>query len=191
MLNAPLASDELLEALALSPSGKSSGADRLSVEVYKKYADLLIPHLKAVFTDALKLGRLLPSMNEAVVILLIKPDKGYLLPDSHWPILLLTSDVKLLARVLATYLVKVISKIVHRNQSGFIPSRSMALNIRRLFLILKVPVDNPGNRAILSLITVKAFDSVELSYLWEVLAWHLFYQMGTAVIFSPMAKLGN
>lgn len=106
------------------------------------------------------------------------------------PILLLTTDVKLLARVLATRLAKVIHKIVHKDQSGFIPSRSTALNIRRLFLNLQLPVDNQSNRVILTLDTAKAFDRVEWPYLWEVpscfglrdtfIAWVKLYAAPTA-----------
>lgn len=54
MLNTPLTRDELLEALALSPSGKSPGADGIPVEVYKRYADHRIPRLKIIFNDAME-----------------------------------------------------------------------------------------------------------------------------------------
>lgn len=62
------------------------------------------------------------SINEAVIVLLLKPGKDDHSPDSYRPISLLTTDVKLLARVLATRLAKVFHKIVNKNQSGFIPS---------------------------------------------------------------------
>lgn len=75
--------------------------------------------------------------------------------------------MKLLAKVLAIRLTKVISKIVHIDQSGFIPNRSTAVNLRHLFLNLQVPSENVGNRAILSLDAAKAFDSIEWDYLWH------------------------
>lgn len=117
----------------LSPPGKSPRADGLPAEVYKRYAEILLPCLKSVFVDALEQGCLPPSMNEAVVILLLKPGKDGPSPDSYRPISLLTADVKLLARVLATRLAKVIPKIIHEDQFGFIPARSTAFNIRCLF----------------------------------------------------------
>lgn len=82
---------------------------------------------------------------------------------------MLTLDIKILARILATRLAKVISRLVHTEQSGFIPSRSTALIIRSLFLNIQVPVENTGNRAILSLNAAKAFDRMECKYLWAVL----------------------
>lgn len=55
MLNATLTSDELLDALALSPPGKAPGADGLPPEVYKRYTEVLLPHLKSVYSDSLEL----------------------------------------------------------------------------------------------------------------------------------------
>lgn len=90
-------------------------------------------------------------------MVLPKPGKDRLLPDSYRPISLLNSDIKLLAQFLATRLSKVIGRLIHKDQSGFIPTRSTADNIRRLFINLQIPVDDPGGRAILSLDAAKAF----------------------------------
>lgn len=84
------------------------------------------------------------TMYEAIVILLLKPGKDPLLPDSYRPISLLPTDVKILAKVFATRLSKVLSSLIHTDQSGFIPEQSTATNIRRLYLNLQLPVDNPG-----------------------------------------------
>lgn len=100
-------------------------------------------------------------MNEVVIIVLLKPGKDALLPDSYRPISLLTTDVQLLARILATRLAKVVHKLVHRDPIGFIPTRSTDQNLRRLFLNLQILVNNLGKRAIFSLDAAKAFDSVE------------------------------
>lgn len=64
------------------------------------------------------------SMNEAVTVALLKPGKDALLPNSYRPMSLLATNIKLLARALATRLAKVVHKIVHRDQPELIPTQS-------------------------------------------------------------------
>lgn len=73
----------------------------------------MLPELLEVINTALESVHLPSSMNEAINIVLLKPDKTPNNPESYRPISLLTSGVKLLAKVLAIGLTKVISKIVH------------------------------------------------------------------------------
>lgn len=90
------------------------------------------------------MGHLPDSMQEAIIVVLHKPGNDKLLPNSYHPISLLNLDAKLLARVLDTKLSKVIGRLVHRDQSGFVPTWSTADYIWQLFLNLQIPVDNPG-----------------------------------------------
>lgn len=60
-------------------------------------------------------------MNEVIIIVLFMPGKDALFSDSYRPISLLTTDIILPARVLASTLTKVVHKLVHKDQSGFIP----------------------------------------------------------------------
>lgn len=168
-LEGPLTLDELKKAAGNLPNNKAPGPDGLPGEIYKKYGDALLPELLDVFNYAMEVGSLPPSMNEAIIIVLLKPDKDPSNPDSYRPISLQTSDIKLLAKVLATRLSRYISKLIHRDQSGFILNRSTANNIRRLFLNLQLLTDTMGNRAIMSLDSAKAFDSIEWVFLWNCL----------------------
>lgn len=74
----PLSLLELMEAQALSSLGKSPVADGLPAEVYRRYAETLMPQLRELFLDALERVSLLPSMNEVVIMLLLKLGK-----DAH------------------------------------------------------------------------------------------------------------
>lgn len=65
---------------------------------------------------------------------------------------------------------RIISKVVHSDQTGFKPDRSTCVNIRRGYLNMQLPIENGGNRAVLSLDAAKAFDSLEWHHLWKVLA---------------------
>lgn len=142
LLNAPLTKEKILAALAHTHNGRAPGADGLPSEVYKQYTSQLIPTLLQVYNTAFETRKLPSSMNEVIIVVLSKPGKEALLPDSYRPILLLTFDVKLLARVLANRLTKCIQKVIHKDQSGFIPTRSTSQNLCRLFLNLQLPTDN-------------------------------------------------
>lgn len=56
----------------------------------------------------------------------------------------------------------VIASIIHEDQAGFMPNKSTAVNLRKLYVNIQIPADNMGSRA------NKAFDSVEWGYLWAV-----------------------
>lgn len=64
----------------------------------------LLPTLLTTLNDALQEGGLPASMNEAIIVVIPKPGKDPLQPDSYRPISLLNAAIKLLARVLVTRL---------------------------------------------------------------------------------------
>lgn len=99
-------------------------------------------------------------MTKAIIVLL-KTGKDPLDPGSYRPISLLQSDVKMLSKVLALRLNKVISSIIHSDQAGFMPQKSTARNLSRLFVNLQSKSNNLGDRALLSLNAYKPFDSIE------------------------------
>ncbi|XP_040292346.1 zinc finger protein 420-like [Bufo bufo] len=148
---------------------KAPGVDGLPMEVYKVFQGILLPELLKVFEFSLDAGSLPPSMQEALIVVIPKPGKDPKYPDSYRPILLLTVDVKLLTKVLATRLSRLILTIVHPDQTGFMPGKSTAINIRRLYTSLQIPGEDSGDRAVLTLDAAKAFDSIEWKYLWTVL----------------------
>lgn len=86
--------DEILAFLSKCPLPWLASSERRSVislganslQVYKRYANILLSKLKMFFKDAPEMGRLHSSMNKAVIILLFKPGKVSLSLDSYRPI---------------------------------------------------------------------------------------------------------
>lgn len=78
-------------------------------------------------------------------------------------------DYKILTKALALRIEKVVSSIIHEDQTGFIVNHQSYFNIRRLLNILYSDhsVDHP--EIIVSLDTEKAFDCVDWQYLFSVL----------------------
>lgn len=137
-LNAPLTLEELRRAVLEAPNNKAPGLDGLPSEVYKYYGDILLPELLKVLNHAWETFKLPDSMNEACIIVLLKPDKDPLAPESYRPISLLNSDAKILTRILAARLGRVMQGLIHPDQSGFIHTRSTAINLRSLYLNMQL-----------------------------------------------------
>lgn len=117
-------------------NGKSPGPDGLCNEFYKKFSSLLTPYLLNMFNMALEDGALPQTLNEATVTLIPKKGKDPELVSSYRPISLLNTDQKILAKSLARRLSSHIGKVVHPDQTGFIPARHASHNLRRLFDII-------------------------------------------------------
>lgn len=108
-------------------------------------------------------------MDEVIIVLVPKPGKDPQDCASFWTISLLNMDAKNFAKVLTSHLSQLIEDLVEVDQTCFMPGKGTDINIRRLYLNLSFPYDNPGTRDIASLEADKAFDSIEWLYLWEVL----------------------
>ncbi|XP_077323277.1 uncharacterized protein LOC143956976 [Lithobates pipiens] len=165
LLEAPISTDDIAEAMSLLNKSKAPGSDGLPLEFYLKYADTLTPRLQELFSHIFESESLPPSMCEAYIVLIPKPGKDLELPESYRPISLLQLDIKILAKVLATRLNAVILDLIHPDQTGFMPSKNTAYNLRRLHMNLQAEHDLIGTRAVVSLDAAKAFDSVE----WRLL----------------------
>lgn len=76
---------------------------------------------------------------------------------------------KILAKTLASRLIPLATKLIHPYQTGFIPNRHLFHNFRHLFNILYCPRNPKEDLFVLSLDAEKAFDCVELPYLYAVL----------------------
>ncbi|CAJ0917007.1 unnamed protein product [Ranitomeya imitator] len=168
LLVEPFNLEECVTALASMPNDKAPGVDGMLGEVYKNYKEMLLPALLEVYGVGLVEGELPRSMREAIIVVLPKQGKDPVDPASYRQISLLTTDIKILAKMLANHLNKVITTIIHRDKSRFIPNSSTAHNLRRLFL-MQAKADNVGRMVMVSLYAAKAFDSVEWRYLWAVL----------------------
>lgn len=74
-LDAPLSLEELLLSIKAMQSNKAPGPDGFTVEFFKKFGDKLAPLLLQMYNESLENGLLPPTLTQASISLLLKPDK--------------------------------------------------------------------------------------------------------------------
>lgn len=111
-LDRDISLEEVQEALGAMQSGKSPGTDGIPIEFYATHQDLLAPRLTSLLLRSAELGSIPDSLSEAIVVLVPKPGKDPEECASYRPISLINADAKLLAKILAIRIGKVIEDLV-------------------------------------------------------------------------------
>ncbi|XP_064410547.1 LINE-1 reverse transcriptase homolog isoform X1 [Latimeria chalumnae] len=168
-LEAPITKGEIVTAIRNINNGKSPGEDGFPIEFYKTYMEHITPLLLEVYQEIQEKGRLPDSMNRAMITLIPKDGKDPLECGSYRPISLLNVDYKILAKILAMRLGKIIPILIHPDQTGFVTGRYSADNLRRLLHVAWEVRDGEELAAVLSLDAEKAFDRAEWDYLFQIL----------------------
>jgi len=162
-LESPLTLEELSTAVKSSPPNKAPGLDGLPTDFLKFFWRHLGPILLELFNECFILGCLPSSSRKSVLSLLFKKGDRSLL--SNWrPLSLICSDAKLLCKVLALRLKRVIPTLVHTNQAGFIRGRLIHDHILSAQLAITFAKANGISGALLLLDQEKAFDRVNWRY---------------------------
>ena len=175
-------SEFVKEAISLAKNGSATGMDGCPYELWKKLDRMsdkarereeenfdLADTLAIVFQDIQEhgidersdfaLGWMCPIYK--------KKDKREI--SNYRPITLLNTDYKLLTKVLAIQLMKNIPSLVHPNQAGFIPNRSIFNHTRLAKTIIDYAEAMEVDGAIVALDQEKAYDKIRHKYLWETM----------------------
>ncbi|XDV14300.1 hypothetical protein PO909_002470 [Leuciscus waleckii] len=167
-LGALIATAEVQGAINSLQSGKSPGQDGFTVEYYKTFSASLAPVLKDMYNEAFHQRCLPDTLSKATISLIPKKGKDPLLCGSYRPISILNVDLKILAKVLALRLQRLMPSISSLDQTGFMPGRQTFHNTRQLLDIIHSS-KNRIPEIVVSLDAEKAFDRVEWGYLYEAM----------------------
>jgi hypothetical protein len=174
--------EQVKEAVHIAKKGSATGIDGCPYELWKTLAARfkqakseekegfdIIEALTIVFTDIREHGvdEQAGFANGWMCPIYKKKDPTEI--SNYRPITLLNTDYKLLTKVLAIQLMNPIHTLIHPDQAGFIPRRSIFNHIRLANAIIHYSEVMEENGAIVALDQEKAYDKIRHDYLWATL----------------------
>ena len=80
------------------------------------------------------------SQNQKVITLIEKEGKDRLLLENWRPIFLVNVDAKIMSKVIATRIKKILPNIMHHNQTGYVKDRYIGETVRSVFDVMDLRV---------------------------------------------------
>ena len=109
-------------------------------------------------------GEMSPSQSQAVITLTEKKDQDHCDLRNWRPISLLNVDAKIASKVIAERMKRLLPDLIHNNQSGYIPGRSIGENIHSILDIMDYTKAKNLPGILLFIDFEKAFDSLEWDF---------------------------
>ncbi len=180
---------EVRQALYEGDNGKCPGISGLQYEFWKYWekkpkslsqTEAKTPHGKQmkelkvvqmmtrVFNDIKKEGVKEACFTEGVMCLIYKKkDKRKI--ENYRPITLLNTDYKIMTKAIAKRLADVTDTLIHGDQAGFCPGRSITDSARLTRTMIDYCENRGINGCIVALDQEKAYDKIAHDYLWRIL----------------------
>ena len=161
--------EELAKSLKELPNNKTPGSDGLSTDFYKFFWTDIKNYVYESIQSAFQTGTLSIEQRRGILNVIPKKDKDIRLLKNWRPISLLNTDYKILTKLLAKRLQKVIPSIVSTDQTGYIKNRYIGENIRTITDIIQYTALKNIPGILLQLDFEKAFDTISWNVLHQTL----------------------
>jgi len=78
-------------------------------------------------------------------------------------------DYKFHTKTVAKKLGKICQNMIHKDQAGFVPNKSLFNHTRLAHLVVEYVEKQEQNSCIITLDQEKAYDNIDHEYLWDIL----------------------
>ena len=169
MCESEITTEECEKALKLLENGKSPGSDGFTTDFYKFFWSDLKDTLFNSYLESFETKSLSQFQKLGILNLLPKKDKDLRYLANWRPVSLLNTDYKILTKLLAIRLQKVITNIIDPDQVGYIKDRYIGENIRIMYDLLLYADIEELEAYVTQIDFEKAFDSIEWDFLIKAL----------------------
>ncbi len=161
--------EEIECAIMQLNNGKSPRRDGIPNEFYKHFKEVLAPILKEVYDEVFKREETSNFMGIGVIKLIYKKrgDKNDL--KNYRPITMLNTDFKILSKILANRLKKILPNIIETNQAYAIKGRDITDTVSSIRDVVSYMLEERKSGYIINVDLEKAFDRVEHEFLFAIL----------------------
>jgi len=181
-LSTKTSAEEIKEAIKQSQTGKCPGHSGITYEFWKSWKEpkndneknndrkpiSISSILQSIFNDIEKHGIEDEAYTKGIMSLIFKK-KDRMKIENYRPITLLETDYKIHTKTMANKLGRVCQDLIHKDQAGFVPGRSLFDHTRLAHLMVNYSDKQEQNGCIISLDQEKAYNKIDHEYLWEIL----------------------
>ncbi|CAI5955220.1 unnamed protein product [Closterium sp. NIES-64] len=160
--------EEVENAFRSMAKDKAPGKDGLPKELFEVHCDIMGKHFMQLVQNFAATATLQTSTKEAVTILLHKKGGRDQL-ENYRPITLLSFTYKVIARVVADRMKKVMHEVISPEQFGFLPGRKLLDAVGLVADVIEAARNKDHDWYLLLVDFRKAFDSVSRDFLFTVL----------------------
>nr|KYP54028.1 Retrovirus-related Pol polyprotein LINE-1 [Cajanus cajan] len=170
MVTEPISDEEILQAIKRMGSFKAPGPDGLQAIFYQSQWNVVGPFVCKLIHDIEEQPSKVAHINDTLIVIIAKVEVVTHLKQMR-PISLCNVSYKLLTKVLAHRLSKVMEYLVHPNQSSFVPHRNSRDNVivfQEVMHSMKSKKGNKGWMAI-KIDLEKAYDRLNWNFIKDTL----------------------
>ena len=161
--------EEAASALKNMKNGKSPGTDGFTVEFLKFFWNKLGHFIIRSLNEGFKSDKLSITQREGLIVCIPKGDKPREFLKNWRPISLLNVIYKIGSASIANRLKRILPKLIHEDQTGFVKGRYIGDNIRLLYDMIHHLDEEKLPGLLVSIDYEKAFDSVDWNFMHSAL----------------------